>query len=301
MSRKHEPRPFAICCEDVYSREDLGDSAIRVYLVLLKSANEGRACWPSIGTIGEKAGNKKKTAVRIAIRELERAGLLIVSPRFCSDGRQSSNEYIVLGTHAKRQVHGQPQHSTTPQAEVRALDPSANRAETLRQSEPKKEPSKEPKEGEASACSPDSSKGSKLLEVFELSKAFVGGNCLDQTRALQELFQDYEWVGWSRLTTEAKLCRDHYGAKHRGAANLPVAKTFRQWLMKIDDELSAKARSPSSLPVVSVVDPSPTKLQPDMTAKEFAQFRERARNKLLGPEMSEGGKVEAGPKKMKDQ
>lgn len=75
---------------------DLSDAAVRIYLVLATYADRARASFPSIATIGERAGNKARRTVQRAIDELVRAGAVRVEPRTARNGRQTSNLYRLL-------------------------------------------------------------------------------------------------------------------------------------------------------------------------------------------------------------
>lgn len=68
-----------------------------VLVALANRADEDGYCWPGIGDLQLRTGWGVR-AIQVALRELEAAGLLKVSPRFLASGTQSSNLYQIVMT-----------------------------------------------------------------------------------------------------------------------------------------------------------------------------------------------------------
>lgn len=73
-------------------KSDLPHRAIAVYLYLNDRAGKEGSCFPSIPTIARHTGLSQST-VRRAIKDLTRAGFLVVKERFRKSGADSSNLY----------------------------------------------------------------------------------------------------------------------------------------------------------------------------------------------------------------
>lgn len=72
-------------------------SAVCTYAVLAEAANQDRTCWPSVATIGDRAGQSEPT-VRRNINELRNLGWVKVEERRREDGSQTSNVYRIYRT-----------------------------------------------------------------------------------------------------------------------------------------------------------------------------------------------------------
>ena len=59
---------------------EVDGTAVKVLLVLARHANPAGRCWPSLATICEKTGVKKRTA-QYALRSLVPMGFITVEPR----------------------------------------------------------------------------------------------------------------------------------------------------------------------------------------------------------------------------
>lgn len=70
---------------------------LSVFVALMRRANrkEGMTCYPSIATIATEAG-VSRTSVKVALRELEEAGVLRIEQRVSDEGDLTSNLYTIL-------------------------------------------------------------------------------------------------------------------------------------------------------------------------------------------------------------
>lgn len=78
---------------DVYHLE-LSTYQKLVYIYLCSRANEDSRSWPAVDTISQATGCSKRTVQR-AIKTLQKLGLLVVTPRYGENGRQTSNLYVI--------------------------------------------------------------------------------------------------------------------------------------------------------------------------------------------------------------
>lgn len=94
-----------------------------VLLALADSANDEGACWPSVETIGRKAGCAVSTA-RGILAELEAEGILAREERWRSrDGGQSSNMITLkIDKLAELAIDTPPTRNSAPQEEP-SLEP----------------------------------------------------------------------------------------------------------------------------------------------------------------------------------
>ena len=84
-----------------------------VLVALANRADEDGYCWPGLDDLELRTGWKRR-AIQLALRELQAASLIVVSPRFSSNGVQTSNLYRIAMTpiacgegapHAPLRVH----------------------------------------------------------------------------------------------------------------------------------------------------------------------------------------------------
>ena len=78
-------------------QSDLPSRAIAVYLYLRGRANKEGFCWPAIPTMARELKMSEST-VRRGVRDLEKAGFLMVEERFRWNKADSSNYYILDNT-----------------------------------------------------------------------------------------------------------------------------------------------------------------------------------------------------------
>ena len=78
-------------------QSDLPSRAIAVYLYLRGRANKEGFCWPAIPTMARELKMSEST-VRRGVRDLEKAGFLIVEESFRWNKADSSNYYILDNT-----------------------------------------------------------------------------------------------------------------------------------------------------------------------------------------------------------
>lgn len=77
------------------TESNISDGALRVYSALCRFADKDNgSCFPSHLTIGKKC-NKSVSAVKRALKELEKIGAIEVKPRYDEKDGQTSNLYIV--------------------------------------------------------------------------------------------------------------------------------------------------------------------------------------------------------------
>ena len=79
--------------KELYQSE-LPTRAIAVYLYLRGRANKEGVCWPAIPTMAREL-NMSESMVRRGVRDLQKAGFLIVEERFRWNQADSSNKYIL--------------------------------------------------------------------------------------------------------------------------------------------------------------------------------------------------------------
>lgn len=258
-ARRSDIGPFAICFEEVYSRDDLSDSAIRVYLVLAKSANEESACWPSLETIGAKAGNKKESAVRSAIRELQDAGLIVVRPRYDELGRQRSNEYFLIQAPARKRVQTALQISEPHPSEFRTPHPSENQGDTLRNSEPRKEPCE---------LDPDEKK-ERARDVIPHSGQFV-------PPSLEECLVRGEMLELSAIESEVWWL--HYETNGWMQGSSPMVSwvtSLRKWQLN-QSKFTPPKKDSKFVPYAETPRPGPVPTAPQVQVSEEERERMRA-------------------------
>ena len=70
---------------------EIGTTAVAVLVALARYADRNRRCWPSVATIADKAGCKPRAA-RIALRNLEAAGVITTTRRYKRRGECQSLE-----------------------------------------------------------------------------------------------------------------------------------------------------------------------------------------------------------------
>lgn len=129
---KADVGPYAIIPEWVVRA--VGGSALRVYWELARMANTEGACWPSVGTIAERAGMNEKTA-RTAIAELEKAQAVSIESRTREEGGQTSNLYTVnLAPPSQKLGVPPPENGEGGRAENREGRPTENRDPNYSQS-----------------------------------------------------------------------------------------------------------------------------------------------------------------------
>lgn len=75
-------------------QSDLPNRAIAVYLYLRGRANKEGVCWPAIPTMARELKISEST-VRRGVRDLQKAGFLIVEERFRWNQADSSNRYVL--------------------------------------------------------------------------------------------------------------------------------------------------------------------------------------------------------------
>lgn len=75
-------------------QSDLPNRAIAVYLYLRSRANKEGVCWPAIPTMARELKMSEST-VRRGVRDLQKAGFLIVEERFRWNQADSSNRYVL--------------------------------------------------------------------------------------------------------------------------------------------------------------------------------------------------------------
>ena len=80
--------------ESIYAA-DLPHRARTVYMYLKDRANSDGVCWPGIKTIAGELGLSQST-VRRAIKNLEKGGWIIKTPRHRDNGSSTSNFYKVV-------------------------------------------------------------------------------------------------------------------------------------------------------------------------------------------------------------
>lgn len=74
--------------------EIVGTHAVAVYAVLCRHSNNStQKCWPSMETIGRKAGIKSRKTVSKAIEVLEKHGIVEVEKASAEDGKRLNNIY----------------------------------------------------------------------------------------------------------------------------------------------------------------------------------------------------------------
>lgn len=96
---------------------NISDSAVRVYSALCRFADKDNgSCYPSHQTIGKRC-NKSVSAVKRALKELEKIGAIKIEPRFIDDKGQTSNLYTVKYLPITNELEGQVKNE---------LDPSSN-------------------------------------------------------------------------------------------------------------------------------------------------------------------------------
>ena len=78
-------------------QSELPSRAIAVYLYLRGRANKEGVCWPAIPTMARELKMSEST-VRRGVRDLEKAGFLMVEERFRWNKADSSNYYILDNT-----------------------------------------------------------------------------------------------------------------------------------------------------------------------------------------------------------
>lgn len=75
-------------------QSELPNRAIAVYLYLRSRANKEGVCWPAIPTMARELKMSEST-VRRGVRDLQKAGFLIVEERFRWNQADSSNRYVL--------------------------------------------------------------------------------------------------------------------------------------------------------------------------------------------------------------
>lgn len=75
-------------------QSDLPSRAITVYLYLRGRANREGVCWPAIPTMARELKLSEST-IRRGVRDLEKAGFLVVEERFRLNKADSSNLYVL--------------------------------------------------------------------------------------------------------------------------------------------------------------------------------------------------------------
>lgn len=63
-----------------------------ILMALADSANDSDECWPGISFIADKCCVSQRTVQRV-LQQFENTGLMVVTPRYTSAGRQTSNGY----------------------------------------------------------------------------------------------------------------------------------------------------------------------------------------------------------------
>lgn len=82
-------------------QSELPNRAIAVYLYLRGRANKEGVCWPAIPTMARELKMSEST-VRRGVRDLEKAGFLMVEGRQRENGADSSNVYsLIIPKHIK--------------------------------------------------------------------------------------------------------------------------------------------------------------------------------------------------------
>lgn len=71
-----------------------------ILLALADNANDQGECWPSLRNIATRCQVSPRTVQRL-LKSFEREGLIRVLPRFGSDGRQTSNRYLLTFTESQ--------------------------------------------------------------------------------------------------------------------------------------------------------------------------------------------------------
>lgn len=86
---------------------ELTAKAVHVYFYLAECSNINGECWPSKKTIAEACKISVATVTR-ALRELEKAGMIISEPRYRLNNGQTSNRYTVFTEPQITEPSGQP-------------------------------------------------------------------------------------------------------------------------------------------------------------------------------------------------
>jgi len=66
-----------------------------ILMALADSANDLDECWPGIAFVADKCCVSERTVQRV-LQQFENTGLMVVTPRYTSAGRQTSNGYRLL-------------------------------------------------------------------------------------------------------------------------------------------------------------------------------------------------------------
>lgn len=133
---------FARVPEWVLCHDGLEPVDVRVFAVL--DRYDGKACFPSLGTVGGRIGRSEDT-VRRSIRRLVEVGAVSVQERHVK-GRQTSNRYLLAGDHplstALASMQGRPgTHArdgggTDDRAEPEQEDPTSRTTDDVTTSTP---------------------------------------------------------------------------------------------------------------------------------------------------------------------
>lgn len=100
--------------------QPLVPSAKLILMALADDADDSGTCWPALRRIAAKCLVSERTVQR-ALKEFEGCGLLMTTPRFTRDGRQTSNGYqLALLPHPDRLS---PSFKTVPQEGVTVVIP----------------------------------------------------------------------------------------------------------------------------------------------------------------------------------
>ncbi len=117
--------------------------AMAIYSLLARHADQGGVAWPGIDYICRKVG-RSRPMVRDAVKELGLVGLVGKKEKFDDEGRQLSNDYLLLDIEKGEGAGGNP---VTPQEGVstlnRSLPPSGVNPVTPKNTSPRDESSPE--------------------------------------------------------------------------------------------------------------------------------------------------------------
>lgn len=72
--------------------QSLPPSSKLILMALADAADDMGECWPRVKTVAQKCCVSSRTVQRV-LKEFEGTGLLLVTPRFTAEGRQTSNGY----------------------------------------------------------------------------------------------------------------------------------------------------------------------------------------------------------------
>lgn len=91
---------------DLYGQK-IGSNAVAVYFVLCRHANnDTQQCFPSMETIGRKAGIKNRKTISKAIHVLKEYGVIEVEQAIGSDGKRLNNIYHLTNPRSWKTIEG---------------------------------------------------------------------------------------------------------------------------------------------------------------------------------------------------